>query len=131
MFRKIIAVAILSLGFISAAWADGMAAQKEASTAAMHAGFSSKSKDVAGVRLHLHHVINCLVGEKGDGFDPKAGDPCQGMGNGAINDASGSFKAELEKALAEAKAGLSTDELAEGQADAGKVEQILNGALGK
>ena len=75
MIGKIIAVGILSLGFVSTAWADGMAAQKEASTAVVHAGFSSQSKDIAGVHLHLHHVVNCLVGEKGDGYYAKAGDP--------------------------------------------------------
>jgi len=61
-------------------------AKKEVSTAYTHAEFASKAKDLSKVDLHLHHVINCLVGTTGVGFDSSAGDPCMGMGKGAITD---------------------------------------------
>lgn len=61
-------------------------ARKEINTAIMHAGYAKKMTEVNKVHLHLHHVINCLVGSHGAGFDAQAGDPCLGMGNGAIND---------------------------------------------
>lgn len=88
-------------------------AHKEISTAITHAGYAEKVGDVNKVHLHLHHVINCLVGTKGVGFDAKAGDPCLGMGNGAIRD----FKADkvrrdmLQQALENAHYGLMTSRL--------------------
>jgi hypothetical protein len=35
---------------------------KEVSTAAQHAGFAGSSKDMKTTQMHLHHVVNCLVG---------------------------------------------------------------------
>lgn len=77
-------------------------------TAMLHATFASKATDVAQTHMHLHHVINCLVGPNGEGFDASAGNPCQGQGNGALNDMAGSMqeKETLEQALALAKIGV-------------------------
>lgn len=52
-------------------------------TAAQHARLAAASADIDGMRLHLHHTLNCLVGPGGDGFDPSAGNPCRSAG-GAI-----------------------------------------------
>ena len=88
-------------------------AQQEISTAIIHAGYAEKMTDVNKVHLHLHHVVNCLVGNKGAEFDAKAGNPCQGMGNGAIND----YKADkldrdmLKEALEDAQYGLMSNRL--------------------
>jgi hypothetical protein len=38
------------------------------------------------VSLHLHHVVNCLVGPNDPMFDKAAGNPCQGQGNGILPD---------------------------------------------
>jgi len=83
-------------------------AGKEIHTAIEHSGYASHVKSTNKVHLHLHHVVNCLVGPHGKGFYPAAGDPCQGEGNGALNDLSGQPKvrSELEKALREANTGL-------------------------
>lgn len=80
---------------------------KEIGTAEEHAGFAVKAKDADTTHLHLHHVVNCLVGPKGSGFDAVAGYPCKGEGNGAINDLSGASneKAVLQQALLLAKTG--------------------------
>ena len=131
MLKKTVAIGVLCMGMAAAAFAAGPA-QKEMSTAVEHAGFSAKSKDISGVHLHLHHVVNCLVGEKGKQFDASAGDPCKGMGNGAINDASNSFlKATLNQVLAEAERGLATNDVAKGQEVARNVSKMLKRALGR
>jgi len=91
-------------------------AQKEISTAITHAGYAEKVTTVDKVHLHLHHVINCLVGTNGVGFDAKAGDPCIGMGNGAIKDfnykeADKVRRDMLKQALEDANYGLMTNRL--------------------
>ena len=60
----------IALGGI-AALASGAAladAHKAEMTAAEHAGFAAKATDIATVHRYLHHVLNCLVGEKGEGL---------------------------------------------------------------
>jgi hypothetical protein len=91
-------------------------AQKEISTAVTHAGYAEEMTNVQKVHLHLHHVINCLVGPKGVGFDAKAGDPCMGMGNGAIKDDNYKLVDKLRRemlkdALLNANYGLMTNNL--------------------
>lgn len=83
-------------------------AQMQVKTAVQHATFATKANNVTQTHLHLHHVINCLVGPNGEGFDAKAGNPCKGQGNGALNDLAGSVqeKDTLEQALALAKIGV-------------------------
>ena len=77
------------------------AARMQTKTAYEHAGFASNAKDAATVHLHLHHVINCLVGANGPGFDAAAGDPCHGQGRGALNDlkAAGSLDKREQHAM--------------------------------
>jgi len=80
------------------------ATQKEVSTAIIHAGFAAAASEAKVTHLHLHHVINCLVGAGGSHFDANAGDPCHGQGLGALRDAeaaklSPSASARLDQAL--------------------------------
>ncbi|MDE1899644.1 MAG: hypothetical protein KGH73_11365, partial [Xanthomonadaceae bacterium] len=81
----------------------------------------------------FHHVINCLVGNEGKGYDAKAGNPCAGMGTGALNDTrhSAAEHATLEQALAMAKRGLKAPTLAAAHATAGKIATTLQAAGGK
>jgi len=83
---------------------------REISTALTHAKLAQKMSSVQQVDLHLHHVINCLEGTKGAEFDAMAGDPCLGMGHGAINDYRGNKlnKEMLQSALEDAQYGLMT-----------------------
>jgi hypothetical protein len=64
----------------------GAALQTEVKTAQTHAGFASKYDTLKEVTLHLHHVVNCLVGSKDKMFDASAGNPCEGQGNGIVAD---------------------------------------------
>ena len=109
-------------GFACTAFAQTHSAKDEISTAHAHAHMAQSATSVAMAHTHLHHVINCLVGPGGSGFDAAAGTPCKGQGNGAIPDATAdhALHAKLESALADAQAGLKTESLAAVQQTAGK-----------
>jgi hypothetical protein len=101
---------------------------KEVATAAQHAGLAAQSADLKTTQMHLHHVINCLVGADGAGFDEKAGNPCNGMGRGAIWETSSpAARAPLQAALDQAKDGVKQDNLAVAQLDGRTAQDILNG----
>ena len=105
-------------------------ATTEISTALAHAQMALASKELAEARHHLHHVINCLVGPKGKGFDPNEENPCKGMGNGAMNDVdskSAQYK-KLDDALSEANEGLSKSSLRNTQNEADEVIEDLRDA---
>ena len=85
---------------------------QEVATAATHAGFAAQAANIEQAHMHLHHTVNCLVGPKGQGFDPNEANPCQKLGAGAIPDTSdATTKAKLTAALAKAQAGLKSDDL--------------------
>jgi hypothetical protein len=85
---------------------------EEVATAATHAGFAAQATSVEQAHIHLHHVVNCLVGRKGLGFDANTANPCQDLGQGALPDtADATTKAKLTAALAKAQAGLKSDDL--------------------
>lgn len=109
-----------ALPLTAQAAATNTAASKQAATASAHAGMALGAADLKTAHMHLHHVVNCLVGTSGKAFDAKAGNPCKGMGDGAIADAKGdaATEARLHKALAEAEKGLKTTTLAGAHADA-------------
>lgn len=96
------------------------AASKQEATASAHAGMALGAADVKTAHMHLHHVVNCLVGTSGKAFDAKAGNPCKDMGQGAIADAKGdaAIETRLHKALTEAEKGIKTSTLAAAHADA-------------
>jgi hypothetical protein len=100
---------------------------KEIAAAAQHAGFAAGSSDIAGIRTHLHHAVNCLVGPEGEGFAPKELNPCKALGNGAIPDTEDEMRKEsLEAALERANAGLATDDLADAKTAAIKTQALLD-----
>jgi hypothetical protein len=100
----------------------------EITNAAMHAGLAAQAGDIAGVHTHLHHVVNCLVGPGGTGFDAKELNPCANSGGGAIPDATkAATKQRLETALAKANSGLASDDLATAQQDASAIATMLKG----
>ncbi|MGH9408643.1 MAG: hypothetical protein ACRD1V_04245 [Vicinamibacterales bacterium] len=131
MIRKLIqlptavfvgACALMAVGTAIYA-ADGA---KEAATAAQHATLASRAADIDQTHMHLHHVVNCLVGPNGEGFDASAANPCKALGNGAIPDTSNSAtKATLMDALKTANAGLASDDLKTAKTDAAKTAAIL------
>ena len=84
------AIAVLGFALALPAFAAlNPEAHKEIGTAAQHAEFAVKGKNIEAVHQHLHHVINCIVGSGGAEFDGAAGNPCNNMGKGALSDASG------------------------------------------
>ena len=92
----------------------------------MSAG-SSKLEDV---HMHLHHVINCLVGPSGQGYDATAEDPCKGQGTGAINDVDNKSKQrkKLDEAVKNAKEGLKENDMKKAQKEAKEVMDDLQAA---
>lgn len=122
---KILAIALVASVFSTAALARA-AVESEISTATEHAEFAVKANDVATVHLHLHHVVNCLVGENGKQFYAAAGDPCKGMGDGAINDAhNAALGTRLERILDVAERGLNEKEFTRAHRTASLVKRML------
>jgi hypothetical protein len=99
---------------------------KEVSTAAQHAGFAASAKDMKTTQMHLHHVVNCLVGPQGEGFEGSFGNPCNGQGSGAISDATDSAKkASLQQALQQTLDGLKQSDMAAAQKNATAAQVLL------
>lgn len=125
MSRKHIAsIALVALAFAaSPALAD---ARGEIVTAIEHVEYSAAATDLKTARMHLHHTLNCLVGAGGSGFDAKEINPCAGAGHGIIPDTTdANSRATLEAAAADARHGLSTDDLPAARADAAKIVKAL------
>jgi hypothetical protein len=101
-------------------------ASQEVTIAATHAGLAAKQTDLAKVHMHLQHALNCLVGPAGSGFDAAPGNPCAKAGKGAIPDSTdAAMKTKLEGAVASAKSGVASSDLAAAQADAQKTADAL------
>ncbi|HVJ40491.1 MAG TPA: hypothetical protein VM639_03290 [Dongiaceae bacterium] len=115
---------LLSIASFSSALAADPA--KEISTAVDHAGYAAQATVIKTAYTHLHHVINCLVGPKGDDFDAKEANPCAAMGDGAIPDSTNAAtKMALSAAVTKAKAGLTATDLTAAKADAQAVQEML------
>jgi hypothetical protein len=128
--RALLSTAALALFCCAGGAGAANDAKKEIQTAAQHAGFAAKGQNAEAAHLHLHHTINCLVGSNGDGFDAKAGNPCKGQGDGALNDFQGSAetKAKLEQALALAKVGVEIKDTKPATSTAQAVHELLTEA---
>lgn len=126
-FMGCLSAAALALALPALAADAGAAATKQAATASAHAGMALGASDLATANAHLHHVVNCLVGAAGPGFDAKAADPCKGMGQGAIPDAKGdaAMTMRLKAALADAELGLKATTLDAAHAAAKKTMDAL------
>ncbi|HEY3644930.1 MAG TPA: hypothetical protein VGM16_06280 [Gammaproteobacteria bacterium] len=103
---------------------------QEIATALQHAGMSAGSSKLEDVHAHLHHVINCLEGPSGEGYDSTAEDPCKGQGTGAINDVKNKSKErkELDDAVKYANKGLKENDLKKAQKEAKKAMDELKDA---
>lgn len=77
-----LAASLLTTGLALAA-NDGT---QELETAIKHASLAAQADKLNEHHMHLQHVVNCLVGEQGKGFDNSVGNPCRDMGKGAIQD---------------------------------------------
>ncbi|MDE2134215.1 MAG: hypothetical protein KGM97_00665 [Alphaproteobacteria bacterium] len=107
----------------AAALAD---AHSEIVGAAKHADLATQAHDLAAVRMHLHHALNCLVGPRGAGFYVHATNPCAKAGHGAIPDSNDAqTKATLEAAAAKARAGIAESDIAIAKTDAADTVALL------
>jgi hypothetical protein len=123
--KKFLIASCVALILPSAAFADIAA---ELTTASQHAGFAAKAPGIDMVHMHLHHVVNCLVGPMGTGFDASNANPCAKAGNGAIPDASAAQKMKLQTAVSQANAGLAATDLAAAQKAAADAGATIDGA---
>jgi hypothetical protein len=103
----VIAVAVAAQG----TYAADMGMAEELKTAITHAGFAEKYDSMKEVGLHLHHVVNCLVGESDPMFDKGAGNPCQGQGKGILPDIKAKMGEDQEYQVAWWLAHLGSDAL--------------------
>jgi hypothetical protein len=88
----------------------------EIANAAQHSELAAQAGDLAGVHMHLHHAVNCLVGPGGAGFDAKELNPCANNGNGAIPDSGAAAKKQaLQAAAAKAETGIASTNYAAAQ----------------
>ncbi len=117
------------LGYSGISIAAG-AYEKEIATAADHASYAAKAGELDKVHHHLHHVVNCLIGPSGSGFDTGAGNPCGKEGAGILNDipADSEIKKPLEQALVLAKTGADIDQYEPAHNVALAVEELLQAA---
>ena len=105
------------------AYAD---AASEIATAAQHAGLAAAAPNLPQTHMHLHHVMNCLVGPKDGDFDKTNINPCAQMGNGAFPDESNAeIKAKLQSAMSAAGDGIASSDEATAKKNAAMVKTIL------
>jgi hypothetical protein len=103
---KIIRSPIALAGLVSllsgAVLADGPQA---IATVVQHLGLAADAADINAVHRHLHHVLNCLVGPDGDGFDAAPGNPCAAAGGAIPQTADAAMKMKLEMAATQVRDG--------------------------
>ena len=122
-YTKLVLAAVATVALApAAALADGPQA---ITTAANHANLAAKAGNIAMVHTHLHHVLNCLVGPGGQGFDAGPGNPCNAAGGAIPQTADAGTKAKLEAAAAQARAGIANDDLAGAQKTATDINASL------
>jgi hypothetical protein len=106
------AAAVVALGSLMPQMAAADAKQA-IGIAAQHAGLAANAANINLVHTHLHHVLNCLVGPGGDGFDAMPGNPC-GMAGGAIpQEANAENKTKLLNLAASVRAGIGENNIAD------------------
>jgi hypothetical protein len=123
--KKFLIASCVALALPTAAFAD-VAAQL--TVADQHAGFAAKATNIDQVHMHLHHVLNCLVGPGGPGFDAGQANPCAKAGSGAVPEADAAVKAKLTPAVAAATAGIAATDLAAAQGEANKAAAAIQAA---
>ncbi len=82
----LVALAVALLAGATPAFAQEARLETQLATAVQHASFSMDADDHAMAVRHLGHVLNCIAGEDGEGFDGSWGHPCGGQGDGILVD---------------------------------------------
>lgn len=128
MRRKSVLMLVVGLAVMPLV-AAAAGAETELRMALAHAQMAAGTSSLAVAQVHLHHVINCLVGAKGAAFDAKAGNPCAGMGKGVLKDASKAQMPALQTALVSASGGVGAQQLEQAQTQAQAAAAALQGLL--
>lgn len=117
-------IALIGLASLSAgvARADGPEA---VATAATHAGIAAGQDSINGAKTHLHHVLNCLVGPNGEGFDEAAGNPCRDAGAAIPQTADAGAKEKLDKLAMQVREAIASDDAAAVKKTAMEVQEAL------
>jgi hypothetical protein len=113
---------------LAAAFAPGVALAEGPAAigiAANHAGLASNGANIDAVHMHLHHVVNCLVGPGGNGFDAGQANPCMGSGPAIPQTADAAMKMKLENAVNEARGGIANGDVAAAKKAASDVQAML------
>jgi hypothetical protein len=118
------AIALTAFAVLAPGAASADAAQAKAA-AAQHAGLAAASGDLDGVRRHLHHVLNCLVGPDGEGFDESAGNPCAQAGGAIPQTDDAAMRDDLMAVADEVRAAIMGGDLAAAQAAATELQGKL------
>jgi hypothetical protein len=94
-------------------------------TAKNHAGLAANAANVNAVHTHLHHVLNCLVGPGGQGFDAMPGNPCNAAGGAIPQTADAATKTKLENAATAARNGIAAADEAAAKKAATDIQGML------
>jgi hypothetical protein len=94
-------------------------------TAKQHAGLAANAANVNAVHTHLHHVLNCLVGPGGQGFDAMPGNPCNAAGGAIPQTADAATKTKLESAATTARNGIAAGDEAAAKKAATDIQGML------
>jgi hypothetical protein len=102
----------------------------QARTGATHAGFAAAADAARSVDQHLGHALNCIEGAKGKNFNAAWGHPCQGQGDGLLQDlqadrAGAAWMLVAEAAGQLAVAGIKSRDLAQKKNAARGVAELL------
>jgi hypothetical protein len=124
---NIIAITAVISGLLTFPIAAHADAKSEIATAAQHAGFAAAAPNLLQTHMHLHHVMNCLVGPQDADFDKTNMNPCAQQGKGAFPDESDAeIKVKLQNAMSAAVDGITSSDEATAKKDAATVETLLN-----
>jgi hypothetical protein len=104
------------------ALADGPQAM---ATAKQHAGLAANAANIGATQTHLHHVLNCLVGPGGQGFDAMPGNPCNAAGGAIPQTTDAATKAKLESAATTARGGIAATDVAAAKKAATDIQGML------
>lgn len=97
----------------------------QVATAAAHAGMAASATELKMVKGHLQHVINCMVGPAGEGYDATQANPCKDQGFGAIPDAPMDKMPALQAVLKIAKDGAAESDLTKAREKAAATQAAL------
>ncbi len=90
-----------------------------------HASLATDARRLPDVRMHLHHVLDCLEGARGRDHDATGGDPCRGKGALESLSAGSANQARARKAIEVARVGVTFHDFQPAHDSARTVKDVL------